>query len=174
MTRRRWIAAGAVAVVAALGLVAAGTRGDLGRAATALRLGDVPNGGGQAGERTAAGEHAQAKERAGAPSSRARLRPGRAAAGAADAPSEDASQRPKVDVEKVEAALDRFNTISSRITQEQLDAEQKRMLEAKEKLSAIEAPEPSAREIVDAHGFEWVELTYPSGDVRYELPQARP
>ncbi|WP_437909081.1 hypothetical protein WME95_15095 [Sorangium sp. So ce327] len=172
MNRRRWIAAGAVAVVAALGLVVAGTRGDLGRAATALGIGDVSNEGAQAGE------HPQAKERAAAPSRharpRARLRPGSAAAGAADAPSEDASQRPKVDVEKVEAALERFNTISSRITQEQLDAEQKRMLEAKEKLSAIEAPEPSAREIVDDHGFQWVELTYPSGDVRYELPQARP
>lgn len=89
-------------------------------------------------------------------------------------PPEEATERPKVDVKKVAAALERFNAISSRITKEQLDEEQKRMLEAKEKLSAIEAPEPSAREIVDERGFQWVELTYPSGEVRYELPQARP
>ncbi|AGP34218.1 hypothetical protein [Sorangium cellulosum] len=151
-----------ILVIATLLLVIAGTRGDLERAARALGLGD------------AASERTQAKALANAPShapSRSRHRPDSAAAGAAGTPPEDAVDAPKVDVQKVEAALERFNLISSRITQEQLDTEQARMREANEKLSAVEAPEPEARNIVDDRGFRWIELTYPSGEVRYELPQ---
>lgn len=119
-------------------------------------------------------ERAQAQSHADAPNNRRpslRHRPGSATEDAADAASEDADEAPKVDVANVEAALERFDTIASRITQEQLDTEQARMREANERLSAIEAPEPRARDIVDERGFRWVELTYPSGEVRYELPQ---
>lgn len=72
--------------------------------------------------------------------------------------------------EKVLAAIDRFNEKLSRISREDLEEEQERLKEAKEKYLAIKAPTPKEEEYIDENGTKWVKLTYPNGEVRYDFP----
>lgn len=86
----------------------------------------------------------------------------------------------QVDIARVEAALARMKETTAKISREQIIAEQQKMLEAKAKFEAIQVAPPERRISTDEHGIRWAELTYPSGEVRYELapddeaPQSEP
>jgi hypothetical protein len=90
---------------------------------------------------------------------------------AAGAPSERPPVRAtgQVDIARVEAAIERANATTARITREQIIAEQRRMADAKARFEAIKIPEPEQRPFTDAHGTRWVELRYESGEIRYQL-----
>jgi hypothetical protein len=155
MRRRTWIVGGAV--VAAIAFLVVGPLDEAKRDAVTARHGGAVRG----------LSRTQLKTQPPTPRrSPPQLVPTTADAGA----SSSGHDARKIDIEKVEAEFARFNAVASRITQEQLDAEQARMREAQEELSAVAAPDPTAREIKDEHGFRWIELTYPSGEIRYELP----
>jgi hypothetical protein len=85
-----------------------------------------------------------------------------------------AEASPRVDVDgdraRVAEALARFHARLDKITKEDLEAEQVRVAAAKERFLAVETPEPARERIVDDNGQEWVKLSFPSGEVRYELP----
>jgi hypothetical protein len=75
----------------------------------------------------------------------------------------------RVDIARVEAALARLQATTARFTPEQIADEQKRMAEAKARFESIKLPEPKTREFTDEQGIHWIELTYDSGEVRYQL-----
>jgi hypothetical protein len=84
-------------------------------------------------------------------------------------------EKPRVDIDAVEEALARLDESGARITQEQLDDEQRRMREAKARFEAIQVAEPETREITDESGLRWIELKHASGEIRYELaPEPEP
>lgn len=163
---RLYISAGLVLGMAALALVLMG------------QLGDASHGPGSSGHQGSADDSTPAHSRAHRPSAPAWMHPPpsrpasdpRDTVPAGDHDQDTGTGHATVNAAEVEAALARFNEVSAQITQEQLDAEQARMRRAREEFSATDAPEPTARPIVDSRGFRWIELTYPSGEVRYELP----
>lgn len=75
----------------------------------------------------------------------------------------------RVDIARVEAALARLKATTARFTPEQLADEQKRMAEAKARFESIKLPEPKTREFTDEAGITWIEMTFDSGEVRYQL-----
>jgi hypothetical protein len=74
-----------------------------------------------------------------------------------------------VDVARVEAALARMQETTAKISREQIIAEQQKMVEAKARFEAIQVAPPQRRVTTDEHGIRWAELTYASGEVRYEI-----
>jgi hypothetical protein len=76
-----------------------------------------------------------------------------------------------VDEAKVARALARLERVASKFTEEELKAEQDSMNKRLEEFNAIETPDPVLAQLEDTDGMGWVSLTYPSGEVRYELPE---
>jgi predicted negative regulator of RcsB-dependent stress response len=90
---------------------------------------------------------------------------------AAAATEEARPARPRVDEAKVARALARLERVASKFTEEELKAEQDSMNKRLEEFNAIETPDPVLAQLEDTDGMGWVSLTYPSGEVRYELPE---
>lgn len=79
-------------------------------------------------------------------------------------------QAPRVDPQKVRAALTHFNLTLRPITRAQLKAEQERLNEARERFLQVKVDEPRVEPFKDERGVAWHRLTYSSGEVRYEFP----
>lgn len=77
----------------------------------------------------------------------------------------------KVDPDRVRAALARFNRALDAITKEDIEREQASMRVAEKHMRNVPLQEPRAEDFLDEHGLRWTKLLYPSGEVRYELPE---
>jgi hypothetical protein len=78
--------------------------------------------------------------------------------------------KPRIDPEKVRAALASLNELQHSISQQQLDNERDLMAAKAQEFARVETPEPKHTPLTDASGHRWVKLEYPSGEVRYEFP----
>ncbi len=73
--------------------------------------------------------------------------------------------------EKIENALNRFESTLEQITASDLEVEQKKMKAAKIKFQKIKVDDPLETEVIDKNGIKWTKLTYPSGKVKYDFPE---
>jgi hypothetical protein len=84
--------------------------------------------------------------------------------------TEAAPSHASLDLKKVQDALDHFNHVMDSITREQLEEEQERLKQARERFNQVVVAEPRVEQFKDEWGVTWEKLTYPSGEVRYDFP----
>ena len=72
-------------------------------------------------------------------------------------------------IKGVRSALSRFDETLSTITKEDLEEEQERMRQSRERFAKIIVESPEQSVVVDKRGVKWIKLTYSSGAVRYEF-----